>query len=1058
MSPFNEQSLESTLLELFQREGYVHTQGEEVHKRTDDVLLRDDLAAFLRDRYKEQRITEREIEEAISTLTRDAGDTLYEENRRVYRLMTEGFSLEREDTALPPLYVRPIDFGAQGAQTNRFRIVNQLPIQGYELRRPDAIVYVNGLPLVVIELKSAVKENATISKAHTQLTVRYRRDIPALFRYNAFVVISDGVNSRYGSLFAPYDFFFAWRRAKADGEETDGIGSLRAMVSGLFRKDRLLSVAHDFVFFPDTAADERKVVCRYPQYFATRKLYAHIVEHSRLREGGDGKGGTYFGATGCGKSITMLFLTRMLMRSPDFANPTILLITDRTDLDSQLAKLFGTAKQFIGDDCVVEVQSRDHLRMMLADRQHGGVFLTTIQKFTESAGLLSRRANIVCISDEAHRSQTNLSQQVRQTERGVRRNYGFAHYLRKSLPNATYVGFTGTPVDATIRVFGEVVDAYTMTQSVADGITRRIVYEGRAARVLLDNRKLQEIEDYYRLCAEQGTNEYQIEESKKAMTKMEQILGDPGRLRAVAEDFVAHYEKRVEERATVAGKAMFVCANRHIAYSLYREIAALRPSWTAQPEAREAESGLPMAADPLPGYGRQLPIEKMKLVMTRNMDDGKELYSLLGTDDDRRAWAEEYKNPKSKFQIAIVVDMWTTGFDVECLDTMYVDKPLQQHTLVQTISRVNRVYPGKEKGLVVDYIGISSQLGIALKRYAQDDAGTEAVENVEQSVAMVKDELDLLRRMFGSFDRSKFTTGKPIEQLDCLREGAELMQQTKECENRFMGHVRKLKAAHNLCSHSEELTDGDVEDIHFFGGVRAIIHKLTKGDTPDTSQMNRKVSRMVEEAIRTVGVEETLLAEADNGQLDLLGEQYMERLAKLKLPNTKVKLMERLLRTAITEYKKVNKMQGVDFTRRLNNLVERYNSRKESAAFVDKVVSEVADQMVELLKALNKEKQSFREMGISYEEKAFYDILKTTAHNFSFDYPEDKLLVLAKEIKRLVEDKSRYTDWAKRDDIRAELKMSLVVILDRHNYPPVTNESVFKEVLEQAENFKKYND
>ena len=1055
MSHFNELSI----MELFQQEGYLYTSGEEIQKEADEVLLRDDMCKYLRNRYREVGITSLEIESVLAKLTANTGLSLYDNNAQTYRLMTEGFSLKREDAALPDLFVEPIDFSEEGKRNNLFRIVNQLEIKGTEKRIPDGIVYVNGVPVVVLEFKSAVKEDTTIMDAYTQLTVRYRRDIPDLFKYNAFVVVSDGVNNKYGSLFSPYDFFYTWRKVEADDKATDGINSLLTMVKGLFRKDRLLSVIKDFVFFPDSSKNEKKVVCRYPQFFATHKLFENIRLHSKLREGGDGKGGTYFGATGCGKSITMLFLSRMLMRSREFASPTIVLITDRTDLDDQLSKLFGTAKNFIGDECVIEVESRDRLREHLAGRTSGGVFLTTIHKFTEDTRLLSKRANIICISDEAHRSQTNLSMQVKQTEKGVRRNYGFAKYLHDSLPNATYVGFTGTPIDATIDVFGKVVDAYTMTESVTDGITRRIVYEGRAAKVLLDNRKLKEIEEYYKRCAEEGTNEYQIEESKKAVTQMERILGDSDRLQAVAEDFVAHYEKRVEEGSTVEGKAMFVCSNRTIAFHLYKKIAALRPEWVKIPGERERQDdGWLVAADSYVPYGnRELPIEKMKLIMTRSKDDNLELYNLLGTDDDRRAWAETFKKPESNFKIAIVVDMWTTGFDVDCLDTMYIDKPLQQHTLVQTISRVNRVYPGKEKGLVVDYIGIKSNMNVALKRYAQGDANVDSVEDIGQSVVMVKDELDIIRRLFGSFDYSVFSTGTPLEQLDCLNRGAEWMQRTKEQENLFMGHAKNLKSAFNLCSNSEEISNVEREEIHYFCGVRSIIYKLTIGDTPDISQMNRRVSEMIEEAIQSEGVEEIIQIGNDKENLDVLSEEYMERLGKLKLPNTKVKLMERLLKTVITEFKKVNKVKGVDFSKRLSALVDKYNERRDSAIFADEVLTEVASQMADLLKELNKEKKSFQDLGISYEEKAFYDILKSIAKQFGFEYPEDKLLKLAAEIKKIVADKSKYTDWSTRDDIKAELKMDLILILAEYGYPPVTNDEVFKEILEQAENFKKYN-
>lgn len=1044
MPHFNEHTLEMAIMELFRQEGYTYTNGEQIHKELSDVLLRDDLRAFLRCRYADCALSSQEVESILARLTANVGGSLYENNAHTYRLITEGFSIKREDTSQADLFIEPIDF--EHPDNNIFRIVNQLEIKGLEKRIPDAVVYINGMPLVVLEFKSAVKENTTIMDAFTQLTVRYRRDIPELFKYNAFVVISDGVNSKYGSLFTPYEFFYAWRKVRSEDKATDGVNALHTMVQGLFRKERLLSVIRDFVFFPDASKKETKIVCRYPQFFATHKLFDNILRHSRLHADGDGKGGTYFGATGCGKSYTMLFLTRMLMRSRAFANPTIILITDRTDLDAQLSEQFAKAKTFIGDECVREVESRARLRELLAGRNSGGVFLTTIHKFTEDTRLLSERANIICISDEAHRSQTNLQQQLRQTADGIRRSYGFAKYLHDSLPNATYVGFTGTPVDATIDVFGEVVDAYTMTEAVADDITRRIVYEGRAAKVLLDNAKLQEIEHYYQQCAEEGTNEYQIEESKRAVTNMECILGDPDRLQAVAEDFVAHYEKRIEEGSTVVGKAMFVCSNRTIAYNLYKKIIVLRPEWNVRPEADKTED-----AD------APLPLERIKLVMTRSKDDAKELYDLLGTDSDREQLDKQFKDPRSNFKIAIVVDMWITGFDVPCLDTMYIDKPLQQHTLVQTISRVNRVYPGKDKGLVVDYIGIKNNMNKALKRYATGELDTGSVETIEQSVAMVKDELDILRRMFATFDYSKFTTGTPLEQLDILNRGAEFAQSTKDTENAFMGHTKKMKAAFGLCCNSEQITHAEREDIHYFSGVRAIIYKLTKGNLPDAAQMNRRVSRMIEEAIVSEHVEEILRAGSDTANLDVLSEEYMERLAKLRLPNTKVKLMERLLRTVITQFKQVNKIKGVDFSKRLNELVDRYNDRRDSAVFADEVLTEVAGRMADLLKEINREKQSFKDLGITYEEKAFYDILQSIARQFAFAYPEEKAKALAQEIKKIVDDKSKYTDWAARDDIKAELKMDLILVLAEYGYPPVTNDEVFKEIFEQAENFKKYN-
>ena len=1060
MPHFNEHALEQGIMELFQEEGYTYSCGDTIQKEASDVLLRDDLMLYLKSQYPD--LSDLELKRVILKLTADTGLSLYGENARMLRLISNGFAIEREDSSKPNIHIRPIDF--ECVSNNIFKIVNQLEVVGLERRIPDGVVYINGLPVVVLEFKSAVKESATIRDAYTQLTVRYRRDIPELFRYNAFVVISDGVNSKYGSLFAPYDYFYAWRKVHPDEAPREGVESLLSMIHGLFPRERLLDVIHNFIFFPENTKKEVKIVCRYPQYFAARKLYNNILERSRIYGEGDGKGGTYFGATGSGKSLTMLFLTRLLVQSKAFASPTIVLITDRTDLDDQLSELFVNGKKFIGDAYVKQVKSREDLGDELRARPSGGVLLTTIHKFTKVCGLLSDRANIICISDEAHRSQINLQEQVVQTEEGVKRSFGFAKYLHDSLPNATYVGFTGTPIDATIDVFGKVVDAYTMTEAVEDGITRRIVYEGRAAKVLLDHKKLDEIEHYYEQCAVEGANEYQIEESKKAVTRMECILGSPDRLQAMAEDFLKHYEGRIAEGSTVCGKAMIVCSNRSIAFDLYKRIVALRPKWLERraPQAKKSEQEEDLTyrmhvAEELAPYGEESkPIERIKLVMTRNKDDNKELYDLLGSDEERAGLAKEFRNPDSNFKVVIVVDMWMTGFDVPCLDTMYIDKPLQQHTLIQTISRVNRLYPGKEKGLVVDYIGIKKNMNAALSKYASSGDEMDGVEMVEESITMVKDELDILRRMFHGFDRSPFTHGQPLEQLECLKMGAEHIQATKELETRFMGHVRKMKSAYSLCSNREEISYEEREDIHFFSGVRSIIYKLTKGDTPDLSQMNARVNKMIEEAILSEGVEEIIQVDSKTEHLDLLSEQYMGRLQKLKLPNMKVKLMERLLKMVITDFKKVNKIKGVDFTERLNALVQKYNSRKDDAVFANDVINEVADQMAQLLTDINKEKASYKELGISYEEKAFYDILKAISTKFGFEYPEDKFLALATEVRVIVDDKSKYIDWENRSDIKAELKMDLILVLSKYGYPPVTHDEVYKEIFEQAENFKKY--
>jgi len=1043
---FNEETLELAVIELFEAENIPHQNGKFIHKEMSDVLLRDDLKAFLFNQYGKDDITLNEINSIIRKLEVFPSSVLYDSNRQIMKLIADGFTFSREDRSKKDLFIQLIDYDL--IDNNIFKIVNQLEIQGFEKRIPDGIIYINGLPLVVLEFKTAVKHETTIKDAFTQLTVRYKRDIPELFKYNAFCVISDGVNNKCGSLFAQYDFYYAWRKTDLNSKAADGINSLYTMVQGLFNRERLLDVIKNFIYFPDTSKDDMKIVCRYPQYYAAKKLFDNIK--ISMRPDGDGKGGTYFGATGCGKSFTMLYLSRLLMRSTHFSSPTILLITDRTDLDDQLSAQFTNAKGFIGDDTIVSVETRADLKAYLQNRNSGGLFLTTIQKFNEDTELLSERANIICISDEAHRSQINLDQKLKVSDKGVQRKYGFARHLHDSLPNATYVGFTGTPIDGTLEVFGDVIDAYTMKESVEDKITVKIVYEGRAAKVLLDEAKLKEIEEYYKKCAVEGTNDYQIEESKKAVTQMEAILGDPKRIKAVALDFVNHYETRVEEGASVKGKVMFVSSSRTIAFNLYKEIIALRPEWA---EIRECDEGVKLTEKE---RKKIKPIEKIKLIMTRGKDDAKDLYNAIGPKEQKKEFDRQFKNAKSNFKIAIVVDMWLTGFDVPFLDTIYIDKPLQQHSLIQTISRVNRVYEGKEMGLVVDYIGIKSNMNAALKKYSV--VGGDDFEDIEKAVILVKDQLDLLAKLFTNFDKSSYFKGTPLQQLHCLNRAAEYVQLTEEIEKRFMTIVKKLRSAYSLCCSSESITNLERDYIHFYFAVRAIVHKLTKGDAPDTAQMNERVQKMIQEAIISEGVEEIFKFGKDdkNGEIDIFSEEYMAKIDKIKLPNTKIKLLQTLLTKAIDEYKKVNRMKGVDFSKKLKKLVDVYNERKEFDVLQSDVLEDVAKQFADLFAELQKERNSFMEMGIDFEEKAFYDILKAIAEKHDFEYPEDKLIKLSKEVKKIVDDKAKYTDWAHRDDIKAELKVDLILTLAENGYPPVTKDEVFKEIFEQAENFKKY--
>lgn len=1067
---FTEAKLEQAFIELLGNEEFPHFLGNTIFRADDEVLIEEDLKNYLLCRYKKGQLTEIEAQSIILQLKNLSSADLYESNKKIMRWLADGFILKREDRQKKDIHIELIDYSGLDAQRksndldcvvaeeqakygtdhNIYKFVNQLEVVGAEKRIPDGIIYINGLPVVVFEFKSAIRKEATIHNAFEQLTIRYKRDIPELFKYNAFCVISDGVNNKAGSFFAPYEFYYAWRRIAGLAKDADGIDSLFTLVQGMLQQSRLRDIIQNFIYIPDTSKKDEKIVCRYPQYYAARTLYESIKKAEKRFDGtgGNGKGGTYFGATGSGKSFTMLYLTRLLMKSEHFESPTIVLITDRTDLDDQLSGQFTNAKNFIGDSNVTSVESRAELRTFLQNRKSGGVFLTTIHKFTEDTELLTERTNVICISDEAHRSQTNLDQKVKVTSKGVKRTFGFAKYLHDSLPNATFVGFTGTPIDATLDVFGKVVDSYTMTESVRDEITVRIVYEGRAAKVALHNSELEKIEKYYEEAAEEGANEYQIEESKKATATMNSILGDPDRLQALAEDFVEHYSKRVSEGSTVKGKAMFVCSGRDIGYDFYKNVIALKPEWA---EVKIAEEG----AELTDKEKREIkPMERIKMIMTRGKDDPKKMYDLLGTKEYRKELDRQFKNEKSNFKIAIVVDMWLTGFDIPFLDSIYIDKPIRQHNLIQTISRVNRKFKGKNKGLVIDYIGIKKQMNLALAKYNKGES--ENFEDIQESLIVVRNHLDLLAKIFHKFDYSKYFGGAALEQLNALNMAAEFAQLTNDIETRFMGLVKRLKAAYDICAGSEQLTQEERDFTHFYLAVRSIVFKLTKRNAPDTAQMNAKVREMIKDALESDGVQEIFkLGDEAETEQDLFDEDYLAKIDKIKLPNTRIKLLQQLLAKAIGEIKKVNKVKGIDFSKKMQSLVEEYNERKEDDVLRSEVYEEMAEHLTNLIWEVQKEFTAGAELGIDFEEKAFYDILKELCVKYDFKYPEEKLIALAKAVKDLVDTQAKFPDWSKREDIKSALKAGLILLLDEYGYPPVERDEVYKDIFEQAENFKK---
>lgn len=1066
-----ESEYEAAMLDLLSSLGWEHSCGDDLHRRYSEALIVEDQRAYFQQHYPD--FTADELERVIFNLRNTGAATDYLSLRAVASLCVNGFDFNRDDPALPKQHVAYIDF--KNPETNIFRAVNQFTFteRGIE-RRPDILLFVNGIPLCIIELKNPAQRQATIFNAWEQIHVRYKRDIPSLMKFCMLSCISDGGTTRLGTTYAPFEHYYAWKKVENEEKASIGLGEMQALVKGAFSPSRFLEIVRDFVYFPDVQEGQQReteIICRYPQFFAVKKLYSSILAHLR-EHGGDGKGGTYFGATGCGKTFTMLFLARRLIKRTTLS-PTILIIVDREDLETQSGKLFESSTDFLGDDSIRSFDSREDLRKELLARQSGGVFVTTVQKFCETTGLLSERGNIICFSDEAHRTQLNLGEKLeikdgsKDGKAGAFVKYGFAQYLHDALPNATFVGFTGTPIEETVHVFGPVVDKYTMKQAVADGITVPLKYEARLARIVLDSNKAQEIEDYYSQCEDEGATEEMVDRSKRAMSKLEVILGDDDRLERMAKDIVRHYESYVSEHAGVVTKAMIVSSTRLIAYRLHEKLKAIRPEWfVSKRVADETFFDTPEKKAELESY-QSLPMVNM--VATRGSNDPKEMFNLLGDKAHRQMLDREFKKPQSNFRIAIVVDMWITGFDVPCLTILYNDKPLQRHTLVQTISRVNRKYPGKEYGLIVDYIGIRKNMQQALKRYGGDE---EPPADTEFTYAAFANELQILKDMLHGFDVSKFFTEEPLPRLLTLQGAAEfVLAQPSQGEvsfsTVFKGHVKRLKSAYGILQPAGRLSKEETIWAQFFMAVQEINNKTTP-TVHSVETMNRIVENMVSEALQCTGVETVLNAE---GEEELFSEKFTEEIEKVRLPHTKFQLLVKSLKKAIREYGKTNRLKAQRFDERLQKVIDEYNTRdkliftnevasktvKAIQDVVNQKLNELTDEVLDLFRRLRKDREEFKRLGITFEEKAFYDILVDQREAHGFEYPDEKCLSLSRKIKALIDNSAVYADWINNDNLKADLQAELTILLYQEGYPPEWDEEVFNKVMEQVRNFKTYN-
>jgi type I restriction enzyme R subunit len=1116
---FYESEYEEALVDLLQAEGWQFSNGPLIHRSTQEVLFPDDLRASLLSRYP--GLTPDDAKEIENRLRHVAGQTHFARLCETFQLVRDGFRFTRHGDG-KNFDIHFVDF--ETPANNTYRVVNQFAV-GYgmadDVRIPDVLLYVNGIPLCIFELKNPTKENATIADAYDQIHIRYMRDIPHLLRYCPLSCISDATvnNTRLGTTYTPYEHYYAWKKVNnEDPSAQRGVDQVRTIVKGVYEPTRFLEVLRDYVYFPDKDFDgEQEIVCRYPQFFATRILRESVrtafVEHTA-------KGGTYFGATGCGKTYTMMFLARQLaLRCPEFGSPTIVMIVDRDDLQTQAADLFLHSAEFLGLGLAKVIKDREELYNELSIRDSGGFFICTIQKFCEAIGELNTRRNIICFSDEAHRTQIRLSRKLKVvdykdieaqeetisyenklnnnevwTQRhavtliddskiGAFVSKPYAEQLRVAFPNATYVGFTGTPIAETIQVFGEIVDRYTMRMAVDDEITKDIKYIPRIAKVTLDSEKVKAIEEYYKKCADEGATEEDVAASKKAMSAMEMILGDDERLERLADDIQKHYTAACNNKPDVIQKAMVVCSKREIGYRLLEKFRKLKPEWF---EERKHPTDRVVPTDKLKDL---VPMPTIAMVATRGKNDPKSMYDYLGDKQHIKSLEKAFKMEYSNFRVVIVVDMWITGFDVPCLTYLYNDKPLQKHSLVQTISRVNRKYPGKDFGYVVDYIGIHSNMMEAMKTYGGDSFGPSE-DDVEQALEALIVELDLIKKLFVGFDLNPFTdeNAKPLDRLDCLQAAAEhiltLSQmynvakegaKPKEVDAKtfFFAHIKRLKVAYDICQPSNALNNEQLSLSQCFMCVASYIRKAS-GVKHDTESMNRAVEHMVAEALKCNSVVSILDTDVEES---IFSPEFIEQLNRIKLPATRLEVLIKMLRRSISQYKNTNKLAAEKFEELLQKTLDEYHNRRtklsseEASAAqkdaVDEIIRNATQQALTLLSQLGEDKDSFRRLGMTFEEKAFYDILMHLRDTHNFEYGEDKkvgsLIVndkcktLAKKVKDLIDTKSSFADWLTNKNVRAELNQDLFFLLDENGYPPQWSDDVFEQVLEQVENYKTYN-
>ena len=1008
--PYTEASYENAIIQLFEELGYTHVYAPNLERDYKVPLFMDELTSALN--RLNPSLPDDAITDAIYKLTNFENGELVQKNAVFMDYLQNGVEVrytEKGEERSAICYL--VDYSE--ADNNSFIVANQWTFVENEEKRPDVLLFVNGLPVVLMELKSPSREETDASEAYTQIR-NYMHAIPSMFIYNAICVMSDLSENRAGTITSGEDRFMEWK-TKDGRYENSQYAQFDTFFEGIFQKERLLDILKNFILFSNEGLNQYKILAGYHQYFAVRKA----VESTKKATVTDGKGGVFWHTQGSGKSLSMVFYAHLLQS--ELESPTIVVITDRNDLDDQLYSQFAKCKDFLRQE-PVQAESREHLKSLLEGRKANGIFFTTMQKFEESSEPLSTRRNIIVMADEAHRGQYGLTEKIKVVENEdgelvAKKVIGTARIIRDTLPNATYIGFTGTPISMedrnTREVFGDYIDIYDMTQAVEDGATRPVYYESRVMKLKLDETTLRLIDTEYDIMAQNADPDV-IEKSKRELGQMEAILGHDDTIKSLVDDILDHYENYRENLLT--GKAMIVAYSRPIAMKIYKRILELRPSWT----------------------------EKVAVVMTGSNKDPEEWHGIVGNKRYKEELAKKFKDNNSPLKIAIVVDMWLTGFDVPSLATMYVYKPMSGYNLMQAIARVNRVFRDKEGGLVVDYIGIASALKQAMNDYTVRDRKNYGNTDIAQ-VAYPKfiEKLTVCRDLLHGYNYSAFFGGNELTAGRTITGAVNYLldrsrEKDKEC---FVKEALILKQALSLCSSIAE--EKEREEAAFFEAVRVLISRIqNQGGNKKLSlpEINAKINELLKQSIKSDGVI-NLFSDKEQ-KFSLFDPQFLEEISKMKEKNLAIELLKRLIAEQVQVYKRTNLVKSEKFSEIMQSAMNRYLNGMLTN-------EEVIQEMLNLAKQIREAREEGEELGLTADELAFYDAL-TKPQAIKDFYENEELIAITKELAEKLR-KNRTIDWQKRDSARAKMRMMIRKLLKDHKYPPEGMEDVVSTVMSQCE-------